>query len=522
MFFFALNIYLLFVSNISSQNADKENPLSSVPSLEDSNYQGSQEAERLYRSLIKSSNARKDLLEERYKEGASSALSKNTKERLHQDTNLNTNLDVPKIKNSNKENLTKETLTKENLTIENSTKANNTKENLTNTSSHSLSKKLSQLAKEYEQYEAQQANQKAEEAIRKAQQEATIKAQEASIKEEKKEKKKKQKSNQKTALLKSSKSSSPEYKSSRMQSINLKSQIKQNNIEKVPFTPTTTPKLATPYFIHEAPSFYKGIYLSANVISNAQKYQKLLKQAKSSNLNVLVMDIQPKLPSLNAMKQAKALAFYIVGRIVVFEGGLKSFPASQEHIKKISSLIEQAIERGIMEIQLDYIRFSDSSSQALRNVSLKERYKYLADIIDHFRAITHNASIRIGADIFGRIPFNKNDRIGQNLELFANRLDVVYPMLYPSHFYGQKHFMQDPYRAVFEGITKSLERSDGSKIVAYIQAFQLNVSHSPFSYVGYIKEQIKASYAAKGNGFIAWNQRAKYDTFFEAYNSLRQ
>ena len=125
--------------------------------------------------------------------------------------------------------------------------------------------------------------------------------------------------------------------------------------------------------------------------------------------------------------------------------------------------------------------------------------------------------VRVGADIFGRIPFNQNDRIGQRLEVFAEHLDTLYPMLYPSHFYGDPGYQKNPYKTILHGQQQTVARvGDQIKTIAYIQAFKMKVKMSGLSYHNYMVKQLQGSADSGGAGFVVWNARSAYAPYFRA------
>lgn len=277
-----------------------------------------------------------------------------------------------------------------------------------------------------------------------------------------------------------------------------------------------TPKQA---FRTNAPDIYRGIYINNYTVFTPDRLNSLIKKSQKYKINSLVIDVQPKLPDSKMIKEISSKGFYPIARIVVFDGGLKEYPPDPEHIGRILDLAGRCAEIGFEEIQLDYIRFSDNLNGV--KLSLKQRYRLISGILKMATDRVRPHKVRVGADIFGRVAFNQNDMIGQNLELFATHLDTIYPMLYPSHFYGQSHRIRDPYGTIFEGIKNSMKRVNGrSRIIAYIQGFNMKVSPSGLSLVGYIQKQIEAVEKAGGGGYIVWNSSNDYDAFFEAQARL--
>ncbi len=262
-------------------------------------------------------------------------------------------------------------------------------------------------------------------------------------------------------------------------------------------------------------NYYRGLYLNNVTIRRVKRYQPILNQAKKKNMNALVVDVQPFFPKTDLIQGIQQQGFYLIARIVVFPGGLKSYPPREAHLQKIYQLVQKSAKNGFNEIQLDYIRFSDY--QVTPTVSLQQRYDCIEEILKQVDTRLEAYGVPWGADLFGRISFNQNDRIGQKLELFSSYVDTIYPMLYPSHFYGMPQRIKDPYTTVLDGIRNASKRvQKRSQVIAFIQAFRTGIKPSQLSFVDYISKQITAAKDAGASGYIAWNSRNQYDSFFRA------
>ena len=277
-------------------------------------------------------------------------------------------------------------------------------------------------------------------------------------------------------------------------------------------------------FRYYAPEYYRGVYLNNGVVGAKKRYESLLDDCRKYGINTLVADVQPRFPSNEFIRTARERGFYLVARVVVFEGGLDQPTIPEKHLNRVLDAAEQAARSGFMEIQLDYIRFADKAN--IGNLSLKERYTTIAGILKMATDRLRPHGVRVGADIFGRIPFNENDRIGQRLEVFAAHLDTLYPMLYPSHFYGDPGYIRNPYKTIYDGQRKSVARlGERTRTIAYIQGFKMSVGGTGLSYHQYIRKQIEAAADSGGAGFVVWNARSSYGPFFEAladYDRTRQ
>ncbi len=263
------------------------------------------------------------------------------------------------------------------------------------------------------------------------------------------------------------------------------------------------------------PQYYQGLYLNVRTARERQLYQPLIKKARRFGMNTVVVDVQPRLPKPHFMQLLGKEQFYPIARLVVFEGGLAYYPPHRRHLEKIIRTAERAAEIGFREIQLDYIRFTDDKK--LPTISLAQRYKCMEDILKMAVERLQPYGVDISADLFGRVAFNQNDPIGQKLELFAQYMDSLYPMLYPSHFYGMSQRIRDPYQTVFLGTRNAVQRAAGqSRIIPYIQAFRMSIRESGLTFREYIHKQLQAARDAGSDGFIAWNARNSYEPFFQA------
>ncbi|WP_208861970.1 putative glycoside hydrolase [Leptospira barantonii] len=265
-----------------------------------------------------------------------------------------------------------------------------------------------------------------------------------------------------------------------------------------------------------SPNFSRGIYISQRTLKKTKEFQELRRKSKEHGVNLFVIDVQPAPPSKRILEDLIAEGFYPVARVVNFDGGLPTEKPSNQRITSIHKSIRAACESGFPEIQLDYIRYADNLQLKL---TYETRYKNISGIIKDIRNETLKCDHLpyIGADIFGRVPFNQNDSIGQKVEVFAQVVDVLYPMLYPSHFYGMPARIKDPYQTVYDGTLLTIKRSlKTTRVIPYIQGFNMSIGKSGLKLSDYIKAQVKASYDSGGHGFVVWNAWNDYESTFQA------
>ena len=262
------------------------------------------------------------------------------------------------------------------------------------------------------------------------------------------------------------------------------------------------------------PEYTRGIYLSNSIARSKERMEYFLRKAKTHGLNTLVLDVQSRMVPREIIAMIKRANIFPVARVVVAEGGLRRKNFSEEHTQKILRLIKDSAAQGFQEVQLDYIRYADIDN--LLGLSLSHKYRVIRSLLERAKQAANANHIFLSADLFGRVTLNRNDQIGQRLELFGAYTQTIYPMLYPSHYTNDNPRISQPYQTVREGIEKSKQRLPQNRVVAYIQGFNIKVRPSRLSFVDYIKEQIRACKDSGGNGWIIWNSRNDYHASFEA------
>lgn len=268
------------------------------------------------------------------------------------------------------------------------------------------------------------------------------------------------------------------------------------------------------------PRVYRGIYLHNHSARTLSILKRFIRQARKSHVNMFVLDLQDAVyfRSYPVPRAHVALCIsnniYPAARIVVFPYGLKRYPVPASHFRKILGLARKAAEAGFPEVQFDYIRFEDSGR--LRWVSMKKRYALVEGFLARARAMLDQYGVRTSADVFGRVALNRGDRIGQRLEGLDKVVDLICPMVYPSHFSWSRFMMANPYYTVYKSAVTARDRLRRAGLLMYIQGFVMKVGYSGLSLQSYIAHQIKASEDARIQGYIVWNAAQRYQPTFAA------
>ncbi|MCS6972706.1 MAG: putative glycoside hydrolase [Turneriella sp.] len=262
------------------------------------------------------------------------------------------------------------------------------------------------------------------------------------------------------------------------------------------------------------PEFIRGIYLTNATAADSRRLARMVEMGKKYGLNTLVIDAQGTPLGFRQLARIKSAGFYPIARIVCFDFGLKLRQPEPQHLEKIFAAARRAAAIGFQEIQLDYIRYADEPAQ--RQLPLKFKYQQIAGVLEKARALADTLGVELGADVFGRITLNNDDPIGQKLEIFGRYVHNLYPMVYPSHYYGDLERIRNPYRTVKEGVEKSKERIPHTRIIPYIQGFAMQIKASGLSLPQYILKQFYAAEDGGADGFVVWNARNDYTATWQA------
>jgi len=267
-----------------------------------------------------------------------------------------------------------------------------------------------------------------------------------------------------------------------------------------------------------SPKFYQGIYMNYSASANMKKFKSFVDRAKNYGINVIVLDVDNN--NIYRWQQVQYLlkkGIHPVARIVVFSEGLKKFPPSIDLIYNRLWLVKVACDMGFREVQLDYIRFSDSNKK-IAGITNIQRHKFINTFVYKAKKITQRYGVKIAVDIFGRIPFGRDDdRIGQGMDSLSAMVDVICPMAYPSHY--EKKLRHRPFSVVKWTVDRAVKRTKGAKVVAYLQGFKWRMPSMSMSW--YIANQIYAVKAAKGGGFIMWNVNSDYNTLYSVLKYIK-
>lgn len=268
--------------------------------------------------------------------------------------------------------------------------------------------------------------------------------------------------------------------------------------------------------ISTAHAWDKGIYLTQYMLENPEKLNYFIREAKATGINTFVIDHDYfSSHYAPAIAKVKAAGIKNVARIVVFsDGGNTKQIHSQAHWEEKLKFVNEAIKAGADSIQLDYIRYS--SKEPADPQHAKDVYK----IIKWFKEKINAQHVAMEIDIFGEVSYYPSMHIGQDIKMFADSVDGVNPMVYPSHFWPYQKYSAEPYKTINNSLNALQAQFDEKapfRIHAFIEAvnFHYVKKTSNAQKQKYLLQEIRAVEDAKNvSGWYVWSANNVYDNLF--------
>lgn len=310
----------------------------------------------------------------------------------------------------------------------------------------------------------------------------------------------------------------------------------------------------------------KGIYLSGWAAGHPKILQAQLDLADRTEINAMVIDVKdatgyvsydsdvPLVNELkleeNRIKDLDALMATLreheivpIARIVCFndpllaggkpelairhknggvwrdkKGSAYTNPYNREVWEYLLQLSEEAADRGFREIQFDYVRFP--SDGTISDTVYPGKDKPMEDQIAAFLAFARERlekkGVWVSADVFGLTLYEKDDMgIGQKIEKVARNVDIVSPMIYPSHYYSGHYNIKNPnanpYEVIKAATADATRRLEGTGAIyrPWLQDFSLK-GMPPAYGPEEVRAQIKAVEEQGYNEWILWDPSVKY------------
>ena len=240
-----------------------------------------------------------------------------------------------------------------------------------------------------------------------------------------------------------------------------------------------------------------------------------------------------------AAAEAEARGIYLVGRVVVFEdpilsrnrprlaiqrqgggvwtssGGLGWTNPYDERVWKYNvDVAAAAVKSGFDEIMFDYVRFptdGDVASAVYPKRAREHRSVTIARFLEYARGRLEPMGARVSAAVFG-LTATREMGIGQRPRRLARHLDVIYPMVYPSHYGPGEYGLDDPDGVPGITVARSLRdfrralRGSDTLLVPWLQDFSLGHEYT----LEDVQAQILAARDADAGGYLLWNPSGVY------------
>jgi hypothetical protein len=195
-------------------------------------------------------------------------------------------------------------------------------------------------------------------------------------------------------------------------------------------------------------------------------------------------------------------------------------PHHREVWQYAADLAREAYDLGFSEVQFDYVRFPDEKRLVDETVyplaEGRTRDQVIREQLGFLRDELKPIGMRVTADVFGFTATDTTEMgIGQRWEMFIDQVDVVLPMVYPSHFtrnsYGIAHPNAHPYETLDHAFKDMIRRSapfaNAAKIIPWYQDFTLG---PPRYKAPQIRAQKQAGYDNGFQSWILWNPKSNY------------
>lgn len=334
--------------------------------------------------------------------------------------------------------------------------------------------------------------------------------------------------------------------------------------------PRPAPPIVPPGERVPKPRAVRGLYVNGWVAGSASRMARLLELADTTEINAFVVDIkdatgfvgyrtsvpfardvgadaEPRIGDIQSLlARLKRHGIYPIARVVVFKDPIVAAARPELAIQDSVGrpwvdqhgdiwvdafnrevwdyhveLAREAVELGFSEIQWDYVRFPDAPWKYLqRAVHPARADRTKADAIAEFLAYARDAladlDVPITADVFGLTTSVVGDLgIGQEWLRMQTEVDVLLPMIYPSHYrpgtYGFANPNGNPYGVMKRALEGALSRARGVRGAAsvrpWIQDFTLGApSYEP----AHVRAQIQAAYDLGVEEWVLWNPGARY------------
>jgi hypothetical protein len=316
------------------------------------------------------------------------------------------------------------------------------------------------------------------------------------------------------------------------------------------------------------PAHVRGIYLNAWAAGSARKLDRLIQLARDTEINSFVIDVKEVgeisyrsavplavevgatrnyVPNIRrVLDRLRENDIYPIARIVVFRDEMLAHARPEWAIRRADgsvwvdahghywvdsynrdvwdyniAIAREAIELGFSEIQWDYVRFPDVPQELMRTAvwpaqAGRSKEDAIREFLLYARERLADLNAPVTADVFGLTVSTRNDMgIGQQWEKMVDAVDVILPMVYPSHYargsYGIDQPNARPHELIKATLGFAVRRTANTPNAATIRPWLQDFTLGPPRYgPAYVRAQIRAVYEVGLDEWILWNPSSNY------------
>ncbi len=277
-------------------------------------------------------------------------------------------------------------------------------------------------------------------------------------------------------------------------------------------------------------SYYSNVSLAKEIGANKRKIkniQALINRLQKRGIYTIARIAVFKDILLSSKKENLSLWLHNTETDERYPSGNWVDPSTKEVWEYNIMLAREAAEIGFDEIQFDYIRYPALGNGSIQVVIPENRSK--STFINQFSQYAKNElsdlNIPLSTDVFGLTTTVKDDLgIGQNFTELANIINIISPMIYPSHYskgvYDLKIPESEPYKVIYRSLTDAREKTNGmSHIIIRPWLQDFSIKHK-YTYKE-VLEQIKAVENLGIKEWLLWNPSSKYTVEALRYKNFR-
>jgi hypothetical protein len=306
----------------------------------------------------------------------------------------------------------------------------------------------------------------------------------------------------------------------------------------------------------------RGVHVSFYGWADARLREPILEMAEQRRINTVQLDLKDESGMVGyrtevssahaygavagiydlseAVRELHERGLHVVGRIVAFRdpvaaawawengrrdmvvqtaggepyggyGGFTNFADAGVRSHNIAIAVEAAAA-GVDTILWDYVRRPDGALDALRFPGLDGTpEEAVAAFVAEADEALRPYRVQHGVSVYG-IAVDRPRQIAQDIPAMAEHVDVVAPMVYPSHWgpgeYGVADPEAQPYDITLAALRDYAEVLDGSRarVVPWLQDFTLRVAYGPAE----VRAQIDAATHAGLDEWLMWDPFVRY------------